>query len=257
MLAACLLAAAVAGCGAGEASRAGDSEREAAAATVPVTTAAEPVGKPVMMVDPVPYAFEALVESADVVVTGRIVGVDPVTKWSTPDGRLESFIDGDHRAGPPAEWQEVTVAVDRALVDTRLVVSDEPLLVRYQVATPTYEAIGPALEGSQVFVCGMFIHTTFSDGSEQELLFMREQATYLEAEPGMMVRLYSVIEAQHYAEMAAGPALRRSDADAVSMDELVDRVVNPRPRSEWLGDHDYDLLDAEPVTDPDAKLIVP
>jgi hypothetical protein len=72
-----------------------------------------------------------------------------------------------------------------------------------------------------------------------------------------LVRLYSVIEAQHYAEMAADPALRRSDADAVSMDELVDRVENPRPRSEWIGDHDFDLLDVEPVTDPDAELIVP
>jgi hypothetical protein len=265
VLAACLVATVVAGCGTGEASRAGDTEREAAAVgvstTVPTTTVAEPVGKPVLMVDPVPYPFEALVESADVVVTGRIVDVDPVTKWNTPEGTLEpDYSDGWQLLPFPREWQEVTVAVDRVLVDTRSVVSDEPLLVRYEVAIPTYEAIDPALEGASVFVCARLREISFSDGSEREereLLFVRAQATYIEAEPGVMVRLFSVIEEQHYAEMAADPTLRRSDADAVSMDELVDRVENPKPRSEWIGAHDYDLLDVEPVTDPDAELIVP
>jgi hypothetical protein len=262
VLAACLLATVVAGCGTGEASRAGDTEREAAAVgvstTVPSTTVAEPVGKPVLMVDSVPYPFDALVKDADVVVTGRIVGVDPVTKWSTSNGKLEpDYSSADRSVHPLREWQEVTVAVDRVLVDTRSVVSDEPLLVRYEVAIPTYEAIDPALEGASVFVCAQFFEISFPDGSKRELLYVVDQATYIEAEPGVMVRLYSVIEAQHYAEMAADPALRRSDADAVSMDELVDRVEHPRPRSEWIGDHDFDLLDVEPVTDPDAELIVP
>jgi len=57
--------------------------------------------------------------------------------------------------------------------------------------------------------------------------------------------------------LAADPAVRRSDADAVSMEELADRVEHPRPRSQWLADQDFDLLDTEPVTDPDAELIVP
>ncbi len=195
------------------------------------------MGAPVVMADWAAYPFEGIVTSSDVVVVGTVESVDPVTKWSTPDGALEpTYSSGDMPGGLPEEWQEVTVAVDQVIVDTRGFVSTAPLVVRYPVTEPGYEPISVSQQGARILVSAFFSRVPYTDGSIVEQLTLDPQGTYLETTTGDMAQLFSVADGSYYSVRAAGITSGCSQADVVALDELVARATDPdSDETEWLG----------------------
>ncbi len=195
-----------------------------------------PGGAPVVMADWAASPFEGIVQSSDVVIVGTIQTVDPITKWSTPDGALEpTYSSGDMPGGLPEEWQELTVSVDQVIVDIRGSVSTTPVLVRYQVTQPGYQPISVSQLGAQILVSAFFSRVPYTDGSIVEQLTLDPQGTYLETTTGDMAQLFSVVDGSYYSARGRGQS-DCSEADLVTLDELVTRATGPSAdKTKWLG----------------------
>jgi len=213
---------------------------------------------PVTMVDWVAYPFEGIVLSSDIVVVGTIESVDPVTKWSTPDGALEpTYSSGDMPGGLPEEWQEITVIVDQVIVDARDFVPTDPLVVRYQVTEPGFEPIGVSRQGAQVLVSAYFSRVPYTDGSIVEQLTLDPQGSYLETDTGAMAQLFSVVDGRYYSVRVAGASSGCSQADLIAFDELVARATDPSSdETDWLGYGDEAFSCPEAAEAP-GELVVP